>query len=106
MPKGGSTKAKAKAKKKTEKSVTGAQFYQSETNKKELLSNPGKTTRAEKAIIKALNKRPTEENIRSAKLEADIFMDMAGDAVKNTPKGYMNGGCVMAGRGVRKTKMG
>ncbi len=33
-------------------------------------------------------------------------MDMAGDAVKNSPKGYMNGGCVMAGRGVRKTKMG
>ena len=33
-------------------------------------------------------------------------MDMAGNAVKNPPKGYMNGGCVMAGRGVRKTKMG
>jgi hypothetical protein len=109
------------ANKKTRKSRTGAQFYQSDAEKEARLAAGAERTKTEKAIAKALKEKflsgdiSRKEYIDSGVLQADIFLDSIEDAIKRPPKAkggtvrpekrYMNGGMIMSGRGVRDTKM-
>tara|TARA_R110000744_G_scaffold5591_3_gene19919 strand:+ start:66 stop:407 length:342 start_codon:yes stop_codon:yes gene_type:complete len=103
--------------KKTSQVRTGAQFYQSDDEKRATLSGGGQT-KAKKAISKALKEKylsgdiSRKEYISSGGLEAKIIVDSIEDSVKRPPKkssigkakggfvrAFNNGGAVMSGRG-------
>ena len=93
---------KAKKVNKTTKTRTGAQFFQSDAEKKARLAAGAEKTDIEKAINAALDKKlysgefPPE---KTGALRADVFVDSIEDAIKRPPKGLKHGGVVMKGRG-------
>jgi len=103
--------------KKTSQVRSGAQFYQSDDEKRATLSGGGQT-KAKKAISKALKEKylsgdiSRKEYLSFGGLEANIDMDSIEDAIKRPPKksviskakggsvrAFNNGGAVMSGRG-------
>ena len=93
---------KTKKVNKTTKTRTGAQFFQSDAEKKARLAADAGYTDIEKAINAALDKKlysgefPPE---KTGSLRADVFVDSVEDAIKRPPKGLKHGGAVMKGRG-------
>ena len=91
--------------KKTKKSRTGAQFYQSDAQKRERLSG-NTNTDTDRAIERALYKAMHEGRLapkEAGRMNADHFIDSLDDAYMNKPvkkamggavKGYMGGGKV------------
>ena len=92
------------ASKQTTKSRTGAQFYQSDAEKKARLATIAGETETGKAINKAFRKKyesgdiTREEYIASGGTSARIFVDSVEDAMR-PPKASGNGRAVMKGRG-------
>ena len=89
---------------KAKKSDTGGQFYQSEGNKRELISRDGEPTKAEKAIEKTLLKKYLKGDVSPedrpiSEITTDVFMDSINDAIDNPPKSKGTGKAVMKGRG-------
>ena len=93
---------KAKKVNKTTKTRTGAQFFQSDAEKRARLAAGSGYTETEKAINAALDEKmysgefPPE---KTGALRADVFVDSVEDAIKRPPKGLKHGGAVMKGRG-------
>ena len=102
------------AEKTTKTSRTGAQFYQSDQEKKERLRRGGRNTETEKAINEALLKKVLSGEMTSkeaAKLSTNVFADSVEDVHRKTDepitklkkggkvkaKGYAAGGRVRAG---------
>ena len=93
---------KAKKVNKTTKSRTGAQFFQSDAEKKARLAAGAEKTDIEKAINAALDKKLYSREFppeKTGSLRADVFVDSVEDAIKRPPKGLKHGGAVMKGRG-------
>ena len=93
---------KAKKVNKTTKSRTGAQFFQSDAEKKARLAAGAEKTDIEKAINAALDKKLYSREFppeKTGSLRADVFVDSVEDAIKRPPKGLKHGGVVMKGRG-------
>jgi len=94
--------SKAKKVNKTTKSRTGAQFFQSDAEKKARLAAGAEKTDIEKAINAALDKKLYSREFppeKTGSLRADVFVDSVEDAIKRPPKGLKHGGVVMKGRG-------
>jgi len=93
---------KAKKVNKTTKTRTGAQFFQSDAEKKARLAAGAEKTDIEKAINAALDKKLYSREFppeKTGSLRADVFVDSVEDAIKRPPKGLKHGGVVMKGRG-------
>ena len=87
---------------KAKKSDTGAQFYQSDAQKRAVLDSNGEETKLEAALRKALNKKRIKGEISptdSGVLAANVFIDSISDAIDNPPKSTGTGKAVMKGRG-------
>jgi len=93
---------KTKKVNKTTKTRTGAQFFQSDAEKKARLAAGGGYTETEKAINAALDKKmysgefPPE---KTGSLRGNVFADSVEDAIKRPPKASGTGRAVMKGRG-------
>ena len=96
---------KTKKVNKTTKTRTGAQFFQSDAEKKARLAADAGYTDIEKAINKAFLKKyesgdiTREEYIASGRTSARVFADSIEDAIKRPPKASGTGRAVMKGRG-------
>jgi len=87
---------------KAKKSDTGAQFYQSDAQKKAVLAANGEDTKLEAALSKALRKKMRSGEISpedSGELQGNVFLDSISDAIDNPPKSKGTGKAVMKGRG-------
>jgi hypothetical protein len=87
---------------KAKKSDTGAQFYQSDAQKRAVLAANGKETKSEAALAKALFKKVNSGKTSpedAGSLLANVFIDSISDAIDNPPKSKGTGKAVMKGRG-------
>ena len=90
------------ASKQTTKSRTGAQFYQSDANKKARLAAKGTRTDLEKDLYDATSKKMYAGEMtpeQAGDTRAKVFIDSVFDAVNNPPKASGTGRAVMKGRG-------
>ena len=90
------------ADRKTKPSASGAQFYQSDAEKKARLAAGAGKTETEKAINKALREKLLAKEMTSKEtgtMGANVFVDSVEDAIKRPPKASGTGRAVMKGRG-------
>ena len=90
------------ADRKTKTSASGAQFYQSDANKKARLAAKGTRTDLEKDLYDATSKKMYAGEMtpeQAGDMRAKVFIDSVFDAVKNPPKASGTGRAVMKGRG-------